>query len=165
MTWLLSLDPGLRGCGLALFHDDKLHTAWYSKNLEKKARGPTAWDAMASVVERDVFLRLPREVWVVDRLATEVPQVYRGRSSKGDPADLLELTGVVGAVARAIPSRERRHYLPREWKGQVPKEIHVPRILNILAADETQRIEPVIASLRHNQTDGIGIGLFDLRRM
>ena len=155
----VSIDPGLRHLGLATFCDETLTYAGLIKNPETTARGPKAWVAMAEVVAREVDDR----VLMTHDFASEVPQVYaRG---PGDPADLLELAGVVGAVAAVIGAGRATGYLPRVWKGQVPKAVMCRRIEDRLSDDEKDAVEKCPASLRHNVLDAIGIGLYHLGRL
>lgn len=163
-TWLISIDPGLRGTGMAIFEHSRLYTAWYSKNPNKKDRGPQAWCALADRIEREWIARVPKRVCRIDAFVAETPQVYRGRKTR-NPADLLEVAGVVGAVAYGVHATKRTRFLPREWKGQVPKETHNRRILAKLHKDEVENIETCPESLRHNVVDAVGIGLFYLGRM
>lgn len=156
---VLSCDPGLRGSGVGVFEDGKLVRAAYVKSPERIERGPPAWRAMAHAVSG----------WVgtdsIDTLVLEVPQVYRAGQQKGDPDDILQLAGVDGAVVGMIWSSSVKWYLPREWKGQVEKSIMVRRIEKLLTPEEVSVIEACPASLRHNIIDGIGLGLFYLKRM
>ncbi len=162
MAWLVAVDPGLRGCGIAIFENALLHVAWYCKSPNKADRGPVAWWAMADRVEKEWIRKVPKRLHHLEKLVAEIPQVYR--FGKGDPADLIEIAGVVGAIAFCIPAAGRTHFLPRTWKGQVPKEAHHPRILKKLSSDEVSRIESTPKSLMHNVVDAIGIGLFALER-
>lgn len=158
MTTVVSVDPGLRACGVAVFHDGVLKRAAYVRNPEKKARGPEAWQTMAKAVHDWLDLE------PVDVLVLEVPQVYRAGQQKGDPDDLLQLAGVDGCVVGLVGADTVRAYLPREWKGQVPKEIHNARVMKELTEEERLSIEPCAPSLLHNVIDGIGIGLYFLGR-
>lgn len=160
MSYLVTFDPGLRCAGLSVFRDATLHYAALVRNPEKKARGLAAWLPLAS------------ETYLATTTATssrpfsfvsEFPQVYRGPRAN-DPADLLELAGVVGAVGRALSPADVRVVLPREWGGQVPKDIKNARVLAKLTPAEHARIEPCPASLLHNVLDAIGIGLWVLGR-
>lgn len=99
-----------------------------------------------------------------DELVLEVPQVYHQRFQKGDQSDLIEVAGVAGALSSVLAADRHYGYLPRQWKGQVPKEIHNARVLSKLSGSETANIQPCAASLRHNVLDGIGLGLFHLKR-
>lgn len=164
MSYSLFLDPGLRHCGVALFEGDTLFRAWLSKNSDRKGRGALAWESMAQAVQRDWLRRCGRRGVLLHTLCCEVPQVYRG-GGKGDPDDLLQLAGVVGAVASAVPAGKRLSYYPREWKGSTPKEIHNERVLKVLCSAEHKRIDAPSNGVLHNVLDSIGLGLFFHGRM
>ena len=163
--FVVSVDPGLRHCGVAIWKDGELAGALLSRNQEKKARGAVCWVGMASEVYNDVtsVLSQPSFGGEIDALVIEYPQVYATRFQKGDQMDLIELAAVAGAVqAEFVGVNERVSYLPKDWKGQVPKEIHNARVEAKLSDAEKRRIQALPASLRHNVIDGIGIGLFFL---
>jgi hypothetical protein len=151
MTVLLAVDPGLRGCGAALFFDGALTFAHYVRNPNREDRGPAAWRDMAEAV------RLFAQGRLIDALVLEVPQVYtRG---KGDPGDLVELAGVDGAILGRLMPVQQYGYKPREWKGSVPKDIHHARVRKTLTEAERQILEnSAPASLRHNVLDAIALG-------
>ena len=153
MSGFTAVDGGLRGCGCAVFRDGTLQSAWYKPNPARTGRGPKAWNAMAKA-----FLGATDHVVVVEYM-----QIYRGAKQKGDPNDVAEVNGVVGAICGAHESATG--YLPRQWKGQVPKKIMGKRILSKLSAAEKKCIQKCPASLKHNVVDAIGIGLFHLGRL
>lgn len=167
--YTVSVDPGLRGCGVAVFKGTELIWASYIRSLNKEDRGPKAWYAMAMEVEdvlRGQFKDLFIEGGLMDAaFVFEVPQIYRGAQLKGDPDDLLQLVGVEAWVAGLLRACRVVGYRPREWKGQVPKDVHVRRIENTLTDEEKACMQKCPASLRHNMLDGIGIGLFHVRRL
>jgi hypothetical protein len=109
---------------------------------------------------------------VVDVVIVERPQVYRpGQTRKPvDPNDLIKLALRAGALAQAFyPREEVIEVLPREWKGQVPPDIMIGRIVSKLTRDESdlvhKSLERHAAALRHNAIDAIGIGLHYLGRL
>lgn len=159
---LISVDPGLRVCGIAEFNNIGL-LVWAEllKNPERKARGPEAWFALADVASATITWGLSRPL----TYACEVPQVYRGPKGKGDPADLIEIAGVAAAIGCRLLPAEAFGYAPRQWKGQVPKEVMCRRIESRLSPEEVEAIEKCAPSLRHNVLDAIGIGLFHLGRL
>jgi hypothetical protein len=155
---LLSLDPGLRACGVGYFVDGKLLQADLVRNTEKTLRGPGAWVTMAQAV----LAEFPGEY---DVLVVEQQQVYAAGKAKGDPADLLELAGVVGACTALLSWDEVVGVLPKAWKGQVPKEVHNARILKALSHEERNMVELSCApSLVHNVIDSVGLGLWFLNK-
>lgn len=154
---LVSLDPGAKVCGLALFEDGELASAWLAGTNKHWVQ--MALNAYQSVVDR-VVPEVMREV------AIERPQVYRQRFQKGDPNDLITLSLVAGAFAGSfIPGAAVSEYKPREWKGQVPKPAMQKRIESRLSEEELSRVSWPAKSYRHNVWDAIGIGLHHVGRL
>lgn len=156
---MICIDPGLRGCGAALFHEQKLIEARYISNPEKTRRGPVAWRAMADAIMNTWGWMGP----VTSDMYLEVPQVYGGPRAE-DPNDLIDLAGVDGAIASRYASSNLNFFLPRQWKGQVPKDKMTQRIKEQLFDFELARVKSAGAK-DHNTYDAIGIGLFVLGRL
>lgn len=97
-----------------------------------------------------------------DTLVIEFPQVYATRYQKGNQDDILQLAGVVGALVHSIEAAVTILYRPREWKGQVPKDIHNARVLASLSPPEKAAIAECAPSLLNNVVDAIGIGRYFL---
>jgi hypothetical protein len=156
---LMSLDPGLRGCGIANYLGGALREAAYVKNPVETGRGYAAHVGMG----RELFQ------WAMenppDHIVIEHPRVYPSAAQqKGDPNDLLDLVGV-GAAFAAHFSCTVETVFPSDWKGQVPKDIMVDRIRRALSPEELATIAPCAAGLRHNIYDACGIGLWKLSRI
>jgi hypothetical protein len=97
--------------------------------------------------------------------ALEVPQVYQGSKQLGDPDDLLQLAGVVGAIASLGFRGSVDGVAPREWKGTIKPDIVIARVQAILTPEETARVElPTAKGLQHNVWDAVGIGLYTVGR-
>ncbi len=124
------------------------------------------WIAMA--------LAIDYEGLVVDEVVAERPQVYAHRP-KGDNNDLIDLAGVVGVIFGIfewVP--DHYTYLPKEWKGEVPKEVkvdgevHTPmidRVRSWLTVEERQCVEvPRKKKHLHDVWDAVGLGVFHLRK-
>lgn len=166
----LAIDPGLRGCGVALLRDGQLEKACYLPNPVKSGKGPDSWMAMA----RAVLTWLPIPADDIDSLTIEGQHIYgatkMGASAGADPNDLLELAGVAGCLYAILEPKVRRRVEPREWKGQVSKVICQLRVNKRLSPEEAARI--VLPSTRtgkpselaHNVYDAIGIGLWAVGR-
>lgn len=157
---LLAVDPGLRVCGIAYFNNGTLSFCVLVRNPEREARGPMAWMALAQQ------LRAVVPPWCVpDTVVLEVPQVYVIGRGKGDPADLIELAGVDGAIAAQFPDAKHLGYRPRDWKGSVPKDVHQARVLKTLSEADKRLIEESSpASLRHNVIDAVALGAWFLKK-
>lgn len=173
MGFLLAIDPGVRGCGIAAGADSRILAAGYviGEKETRIVRAP-AWLAMADAVVRWVEdLSMGERFFREADLAIELPQVYRGShqaadKSKVNPNDLIDLAAVVGAVTASL-RRPTRVYLPAEWKGQVPKEIVHERARAKLSMEELLFIKDGAprASLAHNMWDAVSIFLKHVGRM
>lgn len=154
MGYLLSIDPGLRACGVALWNGGILEHASFVKN------GGATWASMVNAVDDTLHAKM-----LLMELAVELPQVYVRSKSKGDPNDLIQLAGLVGAFTYRYNSAGVTLYKPRDWKGQTDKDVTEFRARKRLSEDEITRIElPKAKTLAHNVFDAIGIGLHHLKR-
>jgi hypothetical protein len=100
---------------------------------------------------------------VLAELVLELPQIYGGGRG-GVASDIIDLATIVGGVAAAVGGYVQTFYRPREWKGQVPKEIHHPRIIAALQPGEMAAVRLCRpASLMHNVWDAVGLGLAHLK--
>lgn len=164
-----AIDPGLRVCGVSLFVDNVLRSAGLVKSSNEKDRGMTAWRDMALAVLQWLGDNGPTTGGFLNILAGERMQVYSGSKQEGDPNDLIELAGVLGAVSCRLLPRICVTYSPRDWKEQTRKPapgtdpesyVIAVRCRKRLTVEEQTRIQlPTAKSLQHNVWDAIGIGL------
>lgn len=105
-------------------------------------------------------------------IVTEVPQIYRARNSKGNPNDLIGLAvqcGWLEGLAQCLYIPTVYLVRPREWKGQIPKEISRKRSQQQLSEHELERADSLLFKLaagkQHNAWDAIGIGLWYCRKL
>lgn len=107
----------------------------------------------------------------VDILVWEWPHVYQRERSHADPADLLALAAVGGAVAAVAeslwPGLVVKTVEPGEWSGQVPKN----KTGDPWASPRGRRIherltatERALVPRSHDALDAVGIGLHALGR-
>src|SRR6266852_4660821 len=125
---LLSIDPGKRACGVALFLDGRLfHAAYVTaySNLE----GPTAWRAIALRVRQWAYEhRVP-----IDQVAFEQPSAYR--SDRPYKTKILhDLVGVDAWICALYPDAVHFRYSPQMWKGSMKKDSGKPSLFPILGA-------------------------------
>jgi len=156
-TELVSIDPGLKGCGMALWKGGLLQKALYVPNVP----GGDFQEMQGRIVQ--LLPGFPVKISRDFLLAIELPQVYVTSRAKGDPNDLINLAVLVGALAQTF--REPQLFKPFEWKRNTPKPVMEGRILKRLSASEKTRIVLPIKSLAHNVIDAIGIGLHALGRL
>lgn len=163
MYSLVSIDPGLRQCGVAVWEDKKLVKAMLVRSsYDGKNQYEAAWH-MASAVDKAVDGLLG---CCMDELVIERPQVIRGWTRNA--GSITALTLVVGALLRngaAELMTKLTEYLPVQQKGNVPKPVMEKRARARLSAAETLVVNlpfhngKVSASLAHNVWDAVWLGL------
>ena len=96
----------------------------------------------------------------------EVPQVYPGQQQKGDQNDLIKLAVMVGSYAQKAREQKFRvtTFKPREWKGQLPKDVCWRRVRETLTPGELDNLEKLPKSRAHNMHDAIGLGTWFQKR-
>lgn len=165
---LLTVDPGVHGLGVAVGNktDGSLVWAGYIPLCDSE---PAAWveaGIRAVALLRRLGVR-PREV-VVERMTYYGEMRSGGKGGAvGGADDLLRVQSVgaavlaaVGGYCGAMPRAPRA----RDWKGQVPKEVHVRRTIKKVEAkpEWASVIELPTAPLAHNVWDAVGMMLWAL---
>jgi hypothetical protein len=167
--YILAIDPGLHGCGATFGIRGTIKRAAYVRgNPDTKASIPDLWYEMAAaVLAWDQDNNFEHQKSLSTELVIECPQVYkashqRGGKEKTDPQDIVNLAGCVGAIVALLTGYySPRIYLPREWKGQVPKEICHARAIKALTPDELVIVNAGCTpkSLAHNVLDSVAMYL------
>lgn len=159
---ILSVDPGVRGCGCALWAPDGelLRAAYVRGEEDARAVFPDVVEVMTIKIAAWV-----RGAYVLNQLVIERPQTYHGRARKGDANDLLDLSIMVGAVHVHLGA-PTRYTLPAEWKGQTPKSATEARARKKLGA-LVDRVELPgrDKKLASNVWDAVGIGFWYFREV
>lgn len=164
MTILLAVDPGINGCGIAQFVNGVLEEACYVTNFATKA--DSNYQRAGQMAQR-IWHEHVRPLSPPTILAVEHPQIYRAGRGGENPANLLPLAAVGGALAALAlraGTQDIRAILPAVWKGQAPDRVVVARVDDKLTEREKDFIEVCSKSYMHNVTDAIGIGLYTLGR-
>jgi hypothetical protein len=136
---IIAIDPGKLTISYALGRAKYLYDVGYLKFPNLKDIGYWAaehWDRYDVVV-------------------IEKPQIYQNTNRHIDQNDLVDLARTVGLCS--LVGREVVEYLPREWKGQVPKTIHNRRIKKMLKPAEIDIVKDRGLYNNHNVLDSIGI--------
>ncbi len=162
MTKIVSVDPGLAKVAFASWDPETgqlleaglvVHKHEIATERVQKWKDMAWWTCMVAGLDRcDIDLVI------------EVPQVYAGARDE-DPNDLIDLAGVVGAIASSIIlGSVQWSPLPREWKGQIPKKVTKQRVDKRLSDAEKALIKWPSASLAHNVYDALHLGIVYLER-
>ncbi len=176
MTRLAAVDPGVHGCGVAIFDGGTLIEAHYtcpSRNPFHKSEHACGLvtPGIPDIQGRGNYARAhctAREAlaamgWV-DDLIVEHMFKYPGMD-KINVNDLLDVQTVAAMVAASHSSAISVY--PPQWKGNVPKKIMTERIKKLLTPKERAILDAGDwpKSLEHNVVDAIGIGLWRLGRL
>lgn len=164
MTTLVSIDPGLRECGVATFKDGTLVDAWLARcNLDN---GPKQWVAMAQTVLDHVDLH------DCDELVIEYMQTRRGRRDAHDA--LIQLSLVSGGIYCLVDEKNLGnvklvHAPANTWTGRRPKKVNHNRVWSRLGLTEVATLEEGLTKTpkkNHKELlDAVGIGLWHLKRL
>lgn len=175
---IITLDPGLNGCGLAVGdlpdRQPELRRAWYAASSAKgsPAQRGIATGIHAAAVALDTAVMYPMRKVVV---AVEMMQVYP-RGKRVNPKWLLALAACAGAFAAAIEAHcdlsgaqfELLTPQPREWKGTLDGDRMIERIKReLLRSKELHLCEMPSAekTLGHNVYDAAGLYLWAAGRL
>ena len=163
---LLAIDPGIKACGWAIFKENR----YMASGL---ARPFSTHDLLEALKETTNIIFNKWEDFMSgtkmpDILVIEKPQIYQQKHLKGDPNDLMPLGILAGAVwIRMVPNRCVMP-LPKEWKGQTPKDVMSRRTISQLDRQERDLlkddVERIPSYLRHNVYDAIGIALWEITK-
>lgn len=162
MGVVVSLDPGIRACGIAVWRGEQLARADLVKNPVTKGLDGHAMQSMVSAITH--WLGAEESV---STAVVEFPKVYQRTRSKGDPNDLTVLAGVSMGFACAVRPGVVLRVFPSDWKGQMPEEATTARVrtrLDLFEAQCLKNAEERAKSLAHNVVDAVGVGLWALGR-
>jgi len=149
VTVLLAIDPG--ACAGWAYHTDK---------------GIVACGIVHSGdAYKNGLIYIDHPTFEPDALAVEVPQIYP--KMQGDPNDLIKLAFHAGRLLQFQFSvsriQEIKVFLPREWKGQMKKDVCAARVWDKLSPDEQAVVSRggrgLAQSYLHNMMDAVGIAL------
>lgn len=160
---LVSIDAGKHGVGVAAWNLDPTRKVIKRGYLVKAAYVPfpedhLRWGAMKlrEWLSECGCLALPGlKRW---RLLVEQMKIYSPEHSRADPADLIEVSHVVGACCSMFDRYEKVE--PFDWKGNKPKDVTLNIIQRDLELDELARMEYPRAkmTLGHNVNDAVFLG-------
>lgn len=132
----VAFDPGVKYFAWAVFRGGALDAA----GLSNKSPRDWVWPGISFAI--------------VECPESQFSQETRER-------DIYALARAAGEIGIQFP--ERLYVAPSRWKGQIPKEIHHPRIVSQLDEFERKTLPTKKTELKH-VLDAVGIGLWYLGR-
>lgn len=138
----VSVDPSTTTPGVALWEGQELKRAYCLKAKE-----------LPGLIQQEQC----------DHVVIELPQVYRNTRN---PAAIIKLAFAAGMITASFNPEQITTYLPRTWKGQVPKDIMVGRIIAKVTDAEMGNVT-VPGNKKHalDMWDAVGIGLYHVGRL
>ena len=162
----VAIDPGFRDCGVAVFDDGLLFSCNHVKSSATALVEAVQFTETArSVVTYVESLKIGNSF----DLVIEYPQQYA--RSPAPRESVQKLVGVIGGLVSQFHQItgglgvKVSTYKPREWKGQVPKNVMFNRIISRLSESELERLPSISKTRLSHVYDAIGIGLHHTGRL
>lgn len=160
--YLISIDPGLQGTGIALWDLAQPPVPVAVTVLNRSTKGEW-WDrAMLMAQELRGWLEARVPNWCpADIAVCEFPQYQEsaGRSMGWRTGDLQRLTFLTGVFAQRLRPAEFYPVEPSGWKGQLPKHVVEMRITEQLGKATCKRL-----GIKTHAWDAVGIGLWAIEK-
>lgn len=160
--YVVAIDPSLNNLGVAIFENKKLAEYCLIKSTSKE-RVENEFVRARVVVEK--IREIYHKCGGIDecQLVTEVPQHfgtsgYLARES-GSIFKLTFLCGMLYNIDKTVIG-----YQPRQWKGQLPKDVVARRLQQIYPKEKIVKkiAGKTVFVMDHNIVDAIGIAHFHL---
>ncbi len=154
---LVAIDPGTRGLGLSIWAFGQLVRATYTTGLGGQPH---------PLLEIVPYLNVEIGGLENAQAVVELPMVYQTQHQKGDQADIVNVAVVVGICLAELSRAGVTPILtvvPRDWKGNLPKDVCAARAKALLSEDEIKQVAlPKASSLHHNVWDAVALGQWRL---
>ncbi|MEM7311343.1 MAG: hypothetical protein AAF682_32050 [Planctomycetota bacterium] len=159
----IGIDPDTKATGIAVVEDGKVIRV-------ATATVPAKWDIdkrTRAMVKRlhEVLTELKAHVPHLDRAVVEGQMVYpRERTRPNDLIPLAQIAGAAEAYIGLLWNVDVIAPKPRDWKGQVPKDVHQRRILARVGLtnglDGVPGAESMTRTQRGHVVDAVGLALW-----
>lgn len=158
MSVVLTIDPGVKHAGCALWEGGQLFDAW----LDKRTKIVSLYDVLALSLD----VRTLRDC--ITTVIVEKPEIRSRKIEKRNikPESIVELAFSAGQLLRLAPHAAVHTPLASEWKGLVDPDVMLRRISERLDPEERSYIEwPKSKERRKDVLCAIGIGLWYYKRL
>lgn len=163
---VIGIDCGIKYIGLSLFVNNVLNNCAYIESSEKgDQNGAVNLVSLVENVRETGFIKnISQDFHVI----IEYPEQYAySPAPRSSVQGLAYTAGALTYMFSQSFGASVQLVLPKEWKGQVPKEIFLKRIEKRLDEQEKSVLDSksLPLSKKHNVIDAIGIGLYYLKRL
>lgn len=148
---LIAIDPGKRVCGVSVWgcepHQTQLLYACSIRPKGNLVNLPSQVEDLWMSFVDGYGEAAPQFVFEVPRYYTKKRTTFRGVDALFEVLDTFHRHGIL----------VKDYVYPSQWKGNVPKKVHMRRIEKALTAEEMDCVDP---DGTHDMWDAIGIGLY-----
>jgi hypothetical protein len=150
---LMSIDPSINNVGMAIWELPNALMMYKLLHPKVNARN-NEYDKSLSILQQ---LQEWIKVYSVNRMILEIPEHWAVAGFEArENGSIAKLMLVVGLIYSLRPSLDELKIVkPREWKGQLPKDVMVNRL-----KDDYLSIDVDLEHMNPNVADAIGIGHF-----
>jgi hypothetical protein len=161
---MLAIDGGLSGTGLALFERDAKGRMQPTRVEVFTPKKTLPYMQKAQEIADFIMFTFVQPAWGATESfhgVMEFPAYQEGaaRSMGWKSGDLQKLTYLIGVLTAAVPWTRVTHVLPRDWKGQLPKDVVERRLRRDLGDYVCEKL-----GVKTHGWDALGIGLHVLGR-
>jgi hypothetical protein len=154
---LMSLDPSINNCGMAIWDMATKNLIARALLHPKKGNKDNEYDKSESILEQ---IREFIKMYGITHMILEVPEHwavagFEARET-GSIAKLCFVCGMIYSLKNQL--EEFKVVVPRGWKGQLPKEV----VANRLQEEYMTKYDIDMQKMDKNVMDAIGIGHFRL---
>jgi len=148
MSKLFTIDPGTQRCGWAVFDDGVLGETGLITDTGDK------FDRCSSIAKQLYYLVSYHQP---DKVLTEYPHKGGAGAKSMHITILFHLCGMIHAYMNHIDV-EMEFVEPMQWKGQVPKDKHQPKIIRKVKS----KYGIDISEWAEDTIDAVGIGMWEV---
>jgi hypothetical protein len=155
MDRLISIDPSINNMGVAIWEIGKKELLFNKLLHPDRACRETDFSKSVSLLQQ---VKHWIKVYGVSKMIMEIPEHWAVAGfearEKGSMAKLMFVCGMMASLVQEL--KEVKLVTPREWKGQLPKQVMENRLRDSYLPNVD------LAKLNDNVVDAIGIGHYYL---
>lgn len=142
MSRILSWDPSTKSTGWAYYMHRSLIDAGV---VRAKSASEMLWSLQ--------YMRSHR--FQPTHVVIERPEIYTPTQAKADPNKIAQVMLIAGACAMLFPYEHLHMPFPKEWKGQLPKDVVEARLEKKVGEVEWNKIQEILSKQLKGSRDDV----------